>query len=67
MVTVGFIVVLLIQRVGGWSGLGISSLWFHRLLRLLVLACRRVASWLLVASWTRREFGLAGLGKRHRF
>jgi len=40
MVAVGFILVLLIQRVCGWAGLGISSLWFHRLLMFLVLACR---------------------------
>jgi len=44
MATVGFILVLLMQRVYGWVGLGISLLWFHRLLMFLVLACRR---WLL--------------------
>jgi len=38
MVTVGFILVLLIQRVCGWAGLGISSLWFYWLLMFLVLA-----------------------------
>jgi len=42
MVTVGFILVLLIQRVCGWAGLGISSIWFHSLLMFLVLAFRRV-------------------------
>jgi len=42
MVTVGFILVLLVQRVYGWAGLGISLLWFRLLLVLLVLACRRV-------------------------
>jgi len=42
MITVGFILVLLIQLVCGWAGLGISLLWFHRLLMFLVLACRRV-------------------------
>jgi len=90
IVTVGFILVLLIQRVCGWGGPSISSLWFHRLLMFLVLVCRRVdlttagshvsgcSYWLpllacpraaagsLVALWTRREFGLSGLGKRHR-
>jgi len=44
MVTVGFILVLLIQRVYDWAGLGISLLWFHRLLMFLDLACWR---WLL--------------------
>jgi len=38
MVAVGFILVLLIQRVCGWAGLGISSLWFYWLLMFLVLA-----------------------------
>jgi len=31
-----------------------------------MLACRRAASGSLVAPWTRREFSLAGLGKRQR-
>jgi len=90
IVTVGFILVLLVQRVSGWVCFGISWLWFRRLLVLLVLACRRVdlttagscvsgCSWWppllpcrrvapasLVAPWTRREFGLVGLGKCHR-
>jgi len=87
MVTVGFILVVLVQWVCGWAGFGISLLWFRRLLVLLVLACRRVdstsassgrslwpplfacrraASGSLVTPWTRREFGLVGLGKRHR-
>jgi len=67
-VTMGCILVLLIQRVYGWAGLGIFLRWFHRLLMFFVLACLRVDSTTgsLVAPWTRREIGLAGLGKRHR-
>jgi len=42
MVTVGFILVVLVQRVCGWAGFGISWLWFRRLLALLFLAPRRV-------------------------
>jgi len=34
MVTVGFILVVLVQRVCGWAGFGISWLWFRRLLPL---------------------------------
>jgi len=91
MVTVRFILVVLVQRVCGWAGLGISLLWIRRLLVLLVLACRhvdsttagscasgrserpfmlacrRAASGSLVAPWARREFGLVGLGKAHRY
>jgi len=38
MVIVGFILVVLVQRVCGWAGFGISWLWFRRLLALLFLA-----------------------------
>jgi len=34
MVTVGFILVVLVQRVCGWAGFGISWLWFRRSTRL---------------------------------
>jgi len=44
MVTVGFILVVLVQRVCGWAGCGISLLRLRRLLVLLFLACRRVDS-----------------------
>jgi len=44
MVTVGFILVVFVQRVCGWAGFGISLLWFRRLLVLLFLACRRFDS-----------------------
>jgi len=36
IITVGFILVLLIQLVCGWAGIGISSRSFHRLLMFLV-------------------------------
>jgi len=44
MVTMGFILVVLVQWVCGWAGFGISWLWFRRLLALLFLAPRRVDS-----------------------
>jgi len=44
MVTVGFILVVLVQRVCGYAGFCISLFWFRRLLVLLLLASRRVDS-----------------------
>jgi len=41
---VGFILVVLVQLVCAWAGLGISLLWFHRLLVHLVQAFGRVDS-----------------------
>jgi len=44
MATLGFTLVVLVQRLCGWAGFGISLLWLRRLLVLLFLACRRVDS-----------------------
>jgi len=52
MVTVGFIIVVLVQRVCGWAGFGISWLRFRWLLALLFLAPLRVDS-ASAGSWVR--------------
>jgi len=61
MVTVGFILVVLVQRVCGWAGFGISLLWLRRLLVLLFLACRRVDSTSAGSNVSGRSSGRLGL------
>jgi len=58
MVTVGFFLVLLIQRECGWAGLGVSSRWFHRLRMLVVTGLWSLADALPRCRLSR--LGLAG-------
>jgi len=66
MVTVGFILVVLVQRVCGWAGLGISLLRFRRLLVLLVLACRHDDSTSAASCVSGRHCSLADALPRGR-